>query len=139
MGKIAKSCCEVSFVLEHLAIEDKARIPQSVFLFFQEHSDPSYEVKLDISKPLVEQELLDETKAFIKILYQNYFEIPKKKQNDNEDYRTKLQSLNHSSPSVESLEERRDMETKDKLLTSYKENKIKSLIHKIISIFRKSS
>ncbi len=42
MGEIAKSCCEVSYILEHLAKEDKTKIPQSVFLFFKANSDASY-------------------------------------------------------------------------------------------------
>ena len=134
MGEIAKSCCEVSYILEHLKFEDKTKIPQSVFDFFQKNSDTSYEVNLDSSKSLLEQELRDETKAFLQILYHNYFDKEKKHENaDNDDFQ--LQTIKPlSSDSL--IQEKAENQEK---LVSYQESKLKRLINKIVSIFQKRS
>ena len=134
MGEIEKSCCEVSFILEHLAIEDKVKIPQSVFQFFKKNSDDSYKVSLNPSEPLLEQELKEETKAFLQILYHNYFDKEMKPQNE-DDFQS--QTLSKSSQVEENQEKTVEITIAKEKLVTYQESKLKRFLNKLLSILKK--
>lgn len=68
-----QACAEMNFILKHFDPNDLKVIPQYFLNFFEENMDKSYEVKILEDKPLYEQDLKEETKAFIKILYITYF------------------------------------------------------------------
>ena len=66
--EFAEACCEVDFILTNLNPEDKKKIPKTVIKFFKENKSLFYKVNLTTTKPLANQELKDETKAFLQIL-----------------------------------------------------------------------
>jgi len=68
-----KACCEVDFILDNLDAEYKQNIPDDMINFFKFNKDMFYKVNIDISKPLDEQNLMEETKAFLYILKEDYF------------------------------------------------------------------
>lgn len=68
-----KACSEVDFILKHLNIEERKKIPKKVLDFFKLNKDLFYEVKLDTNIPLEDQNLKEETKAFLQIIKDNYF------------------------------------------------------------------
>lgn len=73
-----QACSEMNFILNNLSLDDLEKIPQKIIQFFSDNMDKEYQVNIDLDKPLYEQSLLEETKAFIKIIQVNYF-IPKEK------------------------------------------------------------
>ena len=73
-----QACSEMNFILNNLNFDDLEKIPQKIIQFFADNMDKEYQVDIDLDKPLYEQDLLEETKAFIKIIQINYF-IPKEK------------------------------------------------------------
>ena len=79
MGRIHTSTSTVLVMPEATEIDfkldpnDLKMIPQYFLNFFEENMDKSYEVTIQENKPLYEQDLREETKAFIKILYITYF------------------------------------------------------------------
>lgn len=67
------ACCEIDYIIEHLDIKDKNKIPINVRNFFKNNRSLFYKVNLDVTKDLSSQTLKDETKAFLEILYVKYF------------------------------------------------------------------
>lgn len=70
-----QACSEMNFILNNLKLEDLEKIPKSFIQFFANNMDSTYQVNIDLNKPLYEQNLLEETKAFIKIIQINYFTL----------------------------------------------------------------
>jgi len=68
-----QACSEMDYILKHMNPNDLNKIPKDVINFFKENKSVFYNVKLDSTKKLYEQDLKDETKAFIKILNEKYF------------------------------------------------------------------
>ena len=71
--EFAEACSEVDFILENLQPSDKEKIPQSVFEFFKNNKSLFYKVNLTTDKSLAEQDLKNETKAFLQIINYKYF------------------------------------------------------------------
>ena len=69
----SKACSEVDFILEHISPEDKERIPDKVINFFKDNKSFFYKTNIDTNKKLKDQDISDETKAFLKIIYYKYF------------------------------------------------------------------
>lgn len=68
-----QACAEMNFILNNLELEDLEKIPKAFIQFFADNMDKNYKVNIDLNKPLYEQNLLEETRAFIKIIDLNYF------------------------------------------------------------------
>lgn len=119
-----EACSEMNYILEHMNPIDKNKIPKSVIDFFKENRSITYKVKLTTDKKLEEQDLKDETKAFIKIIYAKYFLEDSQK----EDFINQLK---------EHKEEKNDDNIKTTELAVYKENKILKVIRKIFSFFKR--
>lgn len=119
-----EACCEVDFILTNLNPEDKKKIPETVIKFFKENKSVFYKVNLTVTKPLANQELKDETKAFLQILNYKYFANQKQKE--------EFKKIFVENENVSSSEIKENLK-----LIIYKESKIKIFINKIISFFRK--
>lgn len=139
--EFAEACCEVDFILTNLNSEDKKKIPKTVIEFFKENKSLFYKVNLTASKPLVAQELKDETKAFLQILNYKYFANQKQKEEfekvlmENKGSETiffEETSTNIMDESASSVEINENLE-----LVIYKESKLKVFVNKIIKFFRK--
>lgn len=69
MEHVLEACSEMDYILENLDKDFSNRIPEKIRLFFKNNKSKTYKVKLDTSKPLYEQELLEETRIYIQILF----------------------------------------------------------------------
>lgn len=68
-----EACSEMCYILENLNPIDKKKIPKATLQFFNNNKSIFYKVNLDVTKELREQNLKDETKAFIQIINKKYF------------------------------------------------------------------
>ena len=69
MEQIANACSQMDFILKNLEPEFSNRIPDKIKNFFKNNKSKSYKVNLVTTKPLYEQELLEETKIYIQIIF----------------------------------------------------------------------
>lgn len=113
-----QACSEMDYILQHMHPKDLNKIPEDVINFFKENKSILYRVQLDETKNLYEQELKDETKAFIKILLAKYFGGEKEKQ-----------ELNNILNLEEKIEETKEVVTD---MVVYKENIFSKIINKIL-------
>lgn len=122
--EFSDACSEVDYILEHLNPEDKKKLPEKVIMFFKENKSMFYQININVNQPLVEQNLKDETKAFLQILNYKYFADEKEKQQFKEIF-------NEDKYEIELMENNKQME-----LTIYKENVIAKWVKNILTYFR---
>ena len=77
--KYSNACCEVDFILEHLNPKEKEKIPENVIKFFKNNKSIFYKTNINATLPLKQQDISEETKAFLKIIYYKYFADDKQK------------------------------------------------------------
>lgn len=65
-------CSNIYFILIHLDEQEKVKIPQDVFNFFEKNCDKNYNVKINLNKPIYEQNLDDNTVDILAEIYQKY-------------------------------------------------------------------
>lgn len=109
-----EACSEMDYIFENMNPVDKDKIPQKVRKFFKDNKSIFYKVKLDPSKNLEEQELKEETKAFIMIINYKYLKGEKAKEKFNEILQN---DSSREKNEIENLKE-------DTTMIIYKENKI---------------
>lgn len=123
--EFAEACSEVDFILENLQPSDKEKIPQSVFEFFKNNKSLFYKVNLTTDKSLAEQDLKNETKAFLQIINYKYFSNKEQQ----EKFRDMLENENN-------IKEVKNPQIENQLVI-YKENKVLNFIKKILGFFRR--
>lgn len=76
----SRAYADISYILK--AIEEKytQQIPYELIEFFRKNADPEYRSKIDLSKPLTEQEISKETEQLICLLNLNYWCTQSEKQ-----------------------------------------------------------
>ena len=138
----AEGCSEVDFILEHLNIEEKKKIPETVIKFFKDNKAIFYEVKITPQKPLKEQQLKEETKIFLKIIHYKFFANSQQKK----DFESILE--NKTNIELETFDiEKTDMRTNTEIngeiekdikteLMVVKENKILAFFKKIFKMLK---
>lgn len=132
-----EACCEMDYILDHLNPRDLDRIPMSLREIFKNNKSVFYKVNIDVTKPLYEQELKEETKAFIQIINAKYL-MNLENVNTIEEL-LKLDTMGKYE-NINEIIETVNMENNiSKELIKYNENKIISFIKKILSKFKKSS
>ena len=120
-----EACSEMYNIIEHMNPIDKDKIPEKVRKFFKDNKSIFYKVNLDPSKNLEEQELKEETKAFITIINYKYLAGENAKEEFNE-------LLNDNSLNkIENLKE-------DVTMVVYKENKILTFLKKLFKNIKSS-
>ncbi len=67
-----EACSEMDYIFEHMHPMHRDKIPEKVRKFFKDNKSIFYEVNLDPSKNLEDQELKEETKAFVTIINYKY-------------------------------------------------------------------
>lgn len=67
-----KACTEVLAIIPYIEQEYVKKIPTKFIALLEKISDKKYVPNLDISKNLKNQELLDETRAILALLYRDY-------------------------------------------------------------------
>lgn len=145
-----QACAEMNFILNNLDLEDLEKIPNGFVQFFAENMDKNYEVNIDLNKPLYEQNLLEETKAFIKIIDLNYFtskenraqkiaELGLNDESENDSYENIFQNKNISSIDI-SKNTTEESNHQNLSLVQYKEeNKIIKFIKNLLNKFFKKA
>lgn len=116
--EFGEACSEMDYIFEHMNPIDKEKIPQKVIKFFKDNKSIFYEVNLDTSKKLEEQELKEETKAFITIINYKYLAGENTREEFNEILRN------------DTLEEMTSEKEETKMVV-YKENKIIQFFKKL--------
>lgn len=135
--EFAEACSEVDFILENLQPSDKEKIPQFIFEFFKNNKSLFYKVNISTEKSLAEQELKNETKAFLQLINYKYF--------SNEEQKEQFKKMLENSNDYETIENDKTVEEKiednnyniNNQLVIYKENKILNFIKKIFGFFRR--
>lgn len=69
MNQFSEACSEMNFILNHMDEEFANRVPNKLKEFFYNNKSTNYEVKIDLSKNLYEQDILEETEIFLQIIY----------------------------------------------------------------------
>lgn len=118
-----QACSEMYYILEHMNPVDLNKIPKEVINFFKENKSIFYKVNLDETKNLYEQDLKDETKAFIKILNAKYLAGEEEKE-----------KLNNIINKKEKIKEEKNIKIE---MIVYKENKILEIINKLLKFFKR--
>lgn len=126
--EFSEACSEIDYILENLNPEDKKKLPKILFEIFKENKAIFYKVNLDTNKPLAEQKLKDETKAFLQIIGYKYFSNAKEK----EEFKEFLENTQEIEEQEFKKEELQQTE-----MIVYQENKILSWFKKIFRIFKK--
>lgn len=135
--EFAEACCEVDFILENLNPEDKKMLPQKVIEFFKENKSETYIVNLTTEKSLLEQNLKDETKAFLQIINYKYFADKNQKEEFLKIFKENKNTDIFFKNEIEIEEVCIDEKNEITELTIYKENKIIAFLKKILNFFRK--
>lgn len=131
-----EACSEVNYILEHMNPSDIIKIPETVREFFKTNKSLTYKVKLDASQDLKDQNLKDETRAFIQILNAKYFAPPEKRAEfiamlNEKEVELKEENYIHEEKKIEET----PFETKE--LVIYKENRLIRWIKNLLNIFRR--
>lgn len=121
----SEACSEIDYILEHLHPNDKKKIPKAVFDFFKANKSIFYKVSLTTSLPLANQDLKDETRAFLQILNYKYFADENQKKQFKDIFKEKV-TLNTKEENNANME-----------LAIYKENKIAKWFKNILKLFKK--
>lgn len=115
-----EACSEMCYILENLNPIDKKKIPEATLQFFNNNKSIFYKVNLDVNKELREQNLKDETKAFIQIINKKYF---------NGEYF-------FSEEKEENFENKECIKENTELIVRKKENKIIAFFKNILKKFK---
>lgn len=81
MENLSKACSEMNFIIDNLNTEFSNKIPDRIKNFFKNNKDKNYKVNLTVDTPLYNQNLLEETKIFIQIIFKLF--IAEKSEKDN--------------------------------------------------------
>ena len=68
-----KAYTEVLVILNHMSKEDINKIPQNVINGFELNKDKNHHFEINSEKPLEEQDILEETKDILSVLFRDYW------------------------------------------------------------------
>jgi len=71
-NNMGQALAEVYDIIQHLDDNYKTKISKKMIDFLDNHKDSTYEVKIDYTKSIANQDLLQETRAILSILYRDY-------------------------------------------------------------------
>ena len=75
-----KAYKEVLEILKYMPIEEVNKIPKDMMETFLKKMDNNHDFQIDINKDLEEQELLEETKDILSVLFRDYWATNKQKE-----------------------------------------------------------
>ena len=67
---------EVIEILKHVPEEDVLKIPKEKLDFYKQNMDNNYEYKIDEEKEFENQDMLEETKAILAVIFRDYWANP---------------------------------------------------------------
>ena len=143
-----RTLCDIDLILSQVDERTKNKIPVKLQKFIHENKLDNYTSKINIEVPLEEQELHRETKAFLAMLYLNYWcesqeekEQFKAQMNENE---IKYQKELQEKYSIDNLFKKTKEEVEETIepseetgMVEYKESIIRKILNKIFSFFRR--
>ncbi len=87
-----EACAEMDFIIANMSQEDINKIPESYIKLFKENKSDSYKVKLNNSKPLNEQEILDDTKTYLSAIYREFLCSESEKKEYEKQYQNEIRT-----------------------------------------------
>lgn len=99
-----EACSEVYFILANLEESAKAKIPQKIMKLFEKNKVNTYDVNIDLSVPLNNQILKDETKAILSLLYRKFLCNESERAHLEQKYKKELEKMEHKSDIINNIE-----------------------------------
>ena len=131
-----KALFEVYKILENTDEEIINKIPEKFMKFVKENMDTNYKFELEKGKELIKQNLKDETKQIIALIYKDY--ICDEKEHEKEVINDYNINFNRNKElEKEGLQKENNIENIEKSLLEIKKEKwYKKLINKILKFFK---
>lgn len=143
--------CDIDLILSELDEDTRNKIPTKMRNFIHENKSQNYISDINVKIPLENQKLRKETKAFLAMLYLNYWCVT---QEEKEEFKSQLNQneINYQKElqekySVENLfkkpkeEEVENTEVNEEVqetaMIEYKESIFRKILNKIFSFFRR--
>ena len=73
------ACCETIEIINHMEDNLRRKIPSKIIDFLKRNQLKEYNVNIDFSKNILEQNILSETQGIISIIYRDYIATPEKR------------------------------------------------------------
>ena len=143
--------CDIDLILSELDEDTRNKIPTKMRNFIHENKSQNYIPDINVKIPLENQKLRKETKAFLAMLYLNYWCVTQEEKeefksqlNQNEiNYQKELQekySVENlfKKPKEEKVENTEvNEEVQETAMIEYKESIFRKILNKIFSFFRR--
>lgn len=139
--RISKSYKEVLTYLSLLPPTELKKIPPEKLEIYAKYMDDSYDYKIDSSRPMQSQKMMEETKAILANLFRDYFANDYQKQRilvKEENDLQKIEKIKKEKyDPYKILKKRNKNKVEIKELVVYKHSYLKELIKKIKKLFKK--
>lgn len=139
--RVSKSYKEVLTYLSLLPPTELKKIPPEKLEIYAKYMDDSYDYKIDSSRPMQSQKMMEETKAILSNIFRDYFANDYQKQRILAKEKSDLQKIEQIKKEkydpYEILEKRNKNKVEIKELVVYKHSYLKELIKKIKKLFKK--
>ena len=139
--RISKSYKEVLTYLSLLPPTELKKIPPEKLEIYAKYMDDSYDYKIDSSRPMQSQKMMEETKAILSNIFRDYFANDYQKQRILAKEKSDLQKIEQIKKEkydpYKILEKRNKNKVEIKELVVYKHSYLKELIKKIKKLFKK--
>lgn len=142
VGTINQSFTEVYDIVKHLDNSLYNKIPNQFIEMLKQNMDTNYNVNIDYSKKINEQELLQDTKVILSLIYRDYICSKEKSQELIEKDKLELKQYEEELKEKHSIENifkiRKQEQTMQQIqVIEYKQSIFKRIINKILSFFIK--
>ena len=139
--RVSKSYKEVLTYLSLLPPTELKKIPPEKLEIYAKYMDDSYDYKIDSSRPMQSQKMMEETKAILSNIFRDYFANDYQKQRILAKEKSDLQKIEQIKKEkydpYKILEKRNKNKVEIKELVVYKHSYLKELIKKIKKLFKK--
>lgn len=91
--KLPKACTEVLEILKHISEEEYKKIPNELIKMFETKQDKQHKIDITHFEDFEKQEILDETKAILAIIFRDYWATEEQRRRiiANEKYQINIQ------------------------------------------------
>ena len=139
--RVSKSYKEVLTYLSLLPPTELKKIPPEKLEIYAKYMDDSYDYKIDSSRPMQSQKMMEETKAILSNIFRDYFANDYQKQRILAKEKSDLQKIEQIKKEkydpYKILEKRNKNKVEIKELVLYKHSYLKELIKKIKKLVKK--
>lgn len=122
---------EIYFILQNMDEEDVSKIPQNIIDVFEKNRVKHYPVNINPEIPLKDQNIKEETKAILALLYRKYWSDPEIREQLEKEFYEKLEQENQQIKTAK-VEEKIQEEIKEVIIQQpIIEEKIAEPIHNL--------